>query len=99
MSTALAFDLFSVPTGAILAVARNGSLTDLYLYASCEAAVADRLQSFPDAIEDAAAPPLPETRRQLEEYFAGRRRAFDLPLSPQGTAFQRRVWQHLLTIP
>jgi methylated-DNA-[protein]-cysteine S-methyltransferase len=36
---------------------------------------------------------------QLDEYFAGRRRAFDLPLSPQGTEFQRGVWWALAGIP
>lgn len=40
-----------------------------------------------------------ETRRQLEEYFAGARRSFDLPLSPQGTEFQRSVWTELAAIP
>lgn len=36
---------------------------------------------------------------QLEEYFAGRRHEFDLPLAPVGTDFQRRVWSTLRTIP
>jgi len=36
---------------------------------------------------------------QLEEYFAGKRRKFDLPLDPQGTQFQRLVWNALLKIP
>jgi methylated-DNA-[protein]-cysteine S-methyltransferase len=36
---------------------------------------------------------------QLEEYLAGERRAFDLPLRPAGTAFQREVWAALLEIP
>lgn len=36
---------------------------------------------------------------QLEEYFTGKRRTFDLPLALAGTDFQRAVWQHLLTIP
>jgi methylated-DNA-[protein]-cysteine S-methyltransferase len=40
-----------------------------------------------------------EARRQLRDYFAGTRRQFDLPLDPQGTAFQKRVWQYLVTIP
>jgi len=44
-------------------------------------------------------PVLRETARQLEEYFAGTREAFDLPLAPEGTAFQRQVWQTLATIP
>lgn len=37
--------------------------------------------------------------RQLDEYFAGRRQRFELPLAPQGTAFQQAVWQALLQIP
>lgn len=36
---------------------------------------------------------------QLGEYFAGRRRAFDLPLGGAGTAFQRDVWRALCAIP
>lgn len=36
---------------------------------------------------------------QLGEYFRGQRSAFDLPLAPAGTDFQRRVWQALRTIP
>ena len=36
---------------------------------------------------------------QLEEYFAGRRRSFDLPLDLRGTEFQLRVWNALLVIP
>jgi len=51
-----------------------------------------------DWIEDDGAMPFPEARRQLEEYFAGRLVDFDLPLAPQGTEFQRRVWQELVTI-
>lgn len=38
------------------------------------------------------------TRAQLTQYFRGERRAFELPLAPQGTAFQRSVWQALLGV-
>ena len=41
---------------------------------------------------------LREARRQLDEYFAGKRRRFALPLSPHGTEFQRAVWAALETI-
>ncbi len=36
---------------------------------------------------------------QLEEYFRGERKAFDLPLKQEGTAFQKKAWDYLLTIP
>jgi methylated-DNA-[protein]-cysteine S-methyltransferase len=42
---------------------------------------------------------LKEAAKQLTEYFAGGRAAFDLPLAPAGTAFQRRVWDAMLAIP
>lgn len=38
-------------------------------------------------------------REQLEQYFAGERRTFDLPLAPRGSAFQLRVWEALRAIP
>ena len=42
---------------------------------------------------------LKETGRQLAEYFAGERETFDLPLNPQGTDFQLKVWEKLREIP
>jgi O-6-methylguanine DNA methyltransferase len=45
-----------------------------------------------------AATLLAQTRRQLDEYFAGQRKAFDLPLQYSGSPFQERVWAGLLTI-
>lgn len=44
-------------------------------------------------------PVLLETERQLGDYFAGRRRSFDIPLDFLGTDFQKRVWAALLRIP
>ena len=42
---------------------------------------------------------LDQAARQLDEYFAGRRRVFDLPLLTVGTPFQRAVWELLTEIP
>lgn len=42
---------------------------------------------------------LDRTARQLEEYFAGTRTTFDVPLAPAGTPFQQRVWNQLRAIP
>ncbi len=46
---------------------------------------------IPETLEDAV--------RQLQEYFTGERTVFSLDLNPQGTEFQRRVWEELDVIP
>ena len=40
-----------------------------------------------------------EVDKQMGEYFEGKRKAFDLPLRPEGTDFQKKVWNALLEIP
>lgn len=52
--------------------------------------------------ETVSPPPTPLLQRaaqQLTEYFAARRRTFDLPLRPQGTVFQQAAWSALCDIP
>ncbi len=51
----------------------------------------------PDWIQDDA--PFARAVLQLQEFFAGRRREFELPLSPRGTPFQEKVWAQLRQIP
>lgn len=53
----------------------------------------------PDATWCHSDQPFAEVREQLTEYFTGQRQSFDLPLKPEGTQFQRRVWQELVQIP
>lgn len=48
---------------------------------------------------DGQHPLLCRTEQQLNEYFAGQRREFDVPLACHGTSFQQSVWQALRTIP
>jgi methylated-DNA-[protein]-cysteine S-methyltransferase len=49
--------------------------------------------------EDPKQKVLVETERQLKEYFAEKRRSFELPLDMRGTQFQKNVWEELLAIP
>ena len=46
-----------------------------------------------------AAEPCAAAVEQLDAYFRGERRDFDLPLAPRGTAFQQRVWEELRRVP
>ncbi len=76
------------PIGQLLLESDNGSLVGIEFNAQ-----RDEGESYgSDAVIDAA-----ET--QLAEYFAGKRRDFDLPLAPEGTAFQKSVWRALEAIP
>ncbi len=69
----------------------------------CADALGITAVAFPEESQPAAEPnPNALVRRaaeQLAAYFAGRRTRFDLPLNAAGTAFQRRVWQALCTVP
>lgn len=57
-----------------------------------------RVRLAPDS-ENAHHVILTKAESQLAEYFAGKRQHFDLSLDPQGTPFQRAVWDALLAIP
>jgi len=63
------------------------------------AALADKRLGGAAFVRDDGDSLLAETRRQLNEYFDGKRRAFDVPLDLRGTPFQLRVWKALTEIP
>lgn len=52
-----------------------------------------------DVVEDDSHPILQQARQELDEYFAGQREAFTVPLDPRGTPFQQSVWMQLRAIP
>jgi methylated-DNA-[protein]-cysteine S-methyltransferase len=54
---------------------------------------------FAGGAGDDAPPVLKDTAAQLEEYFAGERTEFDVPMELDGTAFQKEVWAELSRIP
>jgi len=79
------------PVGAVLLVADGQALTQLHF------------QGGPQPLRAApqwrrAAAPFAAVLAQLEEYFSGKRRTFELALAPQGTPFQLAVWQALRAI-
>jgi len=92
------------PIGPLLLTSDGVSLTGLYMSEPTNG-VADGLEkwgmsdSLPGWVRDDEVKPFKEAREQLEEYFAGTRTSFDLPLSMEGTDFQRLVWDALTEIP
>ncbi len=68
----------------------------LTLVADGEALVEARFGGFPIFHES---PVLDMAERELKEYFSRQRFAFDVPLAPQGTPFQLRVWEEVRKIP
>ncbi|MBQ6108457.1 MAG: methylated-DNA--[Thermoguttaceae bacterium] len=77
--------VYSSPIGPIFLRESNGFLVSVHFSAEGE--------SSPET------PILLQAARELDEYFAGRRQTFDLPLNPTGTPFQRKVWAELQKIP
>jgi methylated-DNA-[protein]-cysteine S-methyltransferase len=80
------------PIGPLTAVREGGALVGLHMELSRRPLVTALLgqrcdEGFADVV------------RQLVEYFAGQRTAFDLPLRPVGSAFELAVWEQLSRIP
>jgi methylated-DNA-[protein]-cysteine S-methyltransferase len=84
--------LHATPVGRLTLIAQDGALSGIY---------------FPDhrgapsleAVSDPLDPILRAACDQLDQYFAGTRFSFDLPLAAAGAPFQRRVWSQLRAIP
>lgn len=75
-------DYFESPLGWVEVCANDEGVSSIYFVD------APRAKPHNSAITDNAV-------KQLQEYFAGQRQQFSLPLAPRGTAFQRQVWEQL----
>jgi methylated-DNA-[protein]-cysteine S-methyltransferase len=84
----------ATPLGTLIATAAGGALSGLYYEGGRHAPAVSR-----DWKEDAGSAPFAECARQVREYLDGTRKAFDLPLAPEGSEFQRRVWIEIARIP
>jgi methylated-DNA-[protein]-cysteine S-methyltransferase len=85
-------DTCASPVGELTLVSDGTHLTGLYLPGH-----RDRPGPLADARRDAG--PFRALRDQLDAYFAGEPVVFDVPLAPNGTTFQRGVWEALRAIP
>ncbi len=80
------------PIGLLRICEENNRIIRLYLQE-------EAIEPAPDRENLQHSELLEEACRQLNAYFQGRRRKFDLPIGGAGTAFQQRVWEQLRSIP
>ena len=85
------------PLGPLTLVAADGALTGVYMDAGRHPPAA-REAGQPVTPGEPVPAPLTEAASQLAGYFAGERTGFELPLDPDGTGFQLRVWAALRDI-
>ncbi|MBP1475661.1 methylated-DNA--[protein]-cysteine S-methyltransferase [Frateuria sp. MAH-13] len=86
------YDNLSTPIGQLRLVADEQGLCEVWFETG-------RHQREPDPSWEHSPPALAFARKQLEQYFAGTRQVFELPLHPRGTPFQQAVWRALAGIP
>ena len=88
------YDHFDSPCGPMLLAASDDGIAGVYF---------DRQKHFPERGKDWKHAPgnrhLMRAKRQLAEYFSGRRKEFDLALDPRGTGFQEAVWRAIAGVP
>ena len=87
--TAIWYQYYDFSIGTLGIGEDGGGISHIFLPGTVDVSAAQKLET----------PLLAKAAGQLREYFAGKRKEFDLPLNPQGTAFQRLVWEKLCEIP
>ncbi|MEA4805667.1 methylated-DNA--[protein]-cysteine S-methyltransferase [Acetobacterium wieringae] len=79
---------YQTPLGKIV-LTENGSAITRLIFS----------EALPEEVICRETPLLKKAIQELQEYFAGTRQSFDLPLQPEGTDFQQKVWKALQEIP
>jgi methylated-DNA-[protein]-cysteine S-methyltransferase len=91
----LCYKTISSPVGKLRLMASDKGLCAVLFHGG-----RDKQKDFLGALEqDDNHPILKKAEKQLAEYFAGKRKDFDLPLDPHGTIFQMKAWRELRKIP
>ena len=90
---AVGYDIVDSPVGRLALTGDDQALTGLYLLDADDRSATVQ----PQWVRRAGT--FSEAAMQLQQYFAGARTDFDLPLAPQGSPFQLEVWAQLTRIP
>lgn len=84
------YEIYSMKIGNILICEQNGKIVRIEMI---------RRDLELDECNRKETEVIIKTRNQLEEYFKGKRKEFNVPLEVKGTEFQEKVWKALLEIP
>jgi AraC family transcriptional regulator of adaptative response/methylated-DNA-[protein]-cysteine methyltransferase len=88
---------FDTPLGNMTACSADGKLCLLYFGGINH--VSDFLKNNSEEVEYNEDSCITQLKKELDEYFSGRRKNFTIPLLPAGTTFQKKVWETLIGIP
>jgi len=75
--------------GRLTLVEKDGALSNIFF----------ENQQIPTGMSEKETAVLEKAAKELDEYFKGKRKDFDIPIAPEGTKFQRKVWDALRDIP
>ena len=90
MEQITAREVIATPFGAVAVCTARGRVVEV-------AFVESSVQSFAESDSDSSL--AKKAAKQLEEYFAGKRRSFELPLKFSGTKFQEQIWKEIAKVP
>ncbi|MCY7533519.1 methylated-DNA--[protein]-cysteine S-methyltransferase [Bacillus altitudinis] len=88
------YTVYPAPIGALYILEKDGSIIEVKF--DDESFLVKKQR---DRFKQEETPVLKEAKKQLDEYFKGDRKVFDLPLKQAGSPFQEQVWEALSTIP
>lgn len=86
-SDQLAWTIYESPLGPLTVIAGSAGVRNIH-FPGCSSRLKESVRR-----------PMPEVADQLDAYFSGERKAFDLDLDLRGTPLQKLVWEQLLEIP
>ncbi|MEH7821748.1 methylated-DNA--[protein]-cysteine S-methyltransferase [Bacillus altitudinis] len=88
------YTVYTAPIGALYILEKDGAIIEVKFDDESFLVKEQR-----DRFKQDDTPVLKEAKKQLDEYFKGDRKVFDLPLKQAGSPFQEQVWEALSTIP